>query len=225
MPIDRNRIQALCFDVDGTLRDTDDQYVNRLAKWLKGIKYLFPDKDEHRAARRIVMGLETPAHFFYRIFDWLHIDDEMVDIGDWLHNKQLLKPKNEFLIVPQADTCLSQLAQHFPMAVVSARSERGTMAFLNHSEFTGLFQCIATGQTAPRTKPRPDPIFWAAEQMGISPENCLMIGDTTVDILAGRAAGAQTVGVLSGFGLEKELIHAGADLILDSVADLPPILL
>jgi phosphoglycolate phosphatase len=52
-----------------------------------------------------------------------------------------------------------------------------------------------------------------------------MIGDTTVDIRAGVNAGAQTVGVLSGFGHEKELVKAGADIILDSVADLPDVLL
>jgi phosphoglycolate phosphatase len=63
--------------------------------------------------------------------------------------------------------------------------------------------------------------LWAAEKMGVPPENCLMIGDTTVDIRAGRAAGAQTIGVLSGFGYERELIKAGADDIIDSIADLP----
>ena len=47
-----------------------------------------------------------------------------------------------------------------------------------------------------------------------------MIGDTTVDIRAGRAAGAQTVGVLCGFGHEKELRRAGADLILAQTAQL-----
>ena len=47
-----------------------------------------------------------------------------------------------------------------------------------------------------------------------------MIGDTTVDIRAGRAAGAQTVGVLCGFGSERELRRAGADLILASTAEL-----
>jgi phosphoglycolate phosphatase-like HAD superfamily hydrolase len=225
MPIDPKRVQALCFDVDGTLRDTDDQYVDRLAKWLQVIRFLLPQGDARSAARQIVMGLEAPAHFFYRILDWLTIDDELVGIGDWLHKKELLKPKNEFLIVSQADTCLSSLAPAFPMAVVSARGERGTMAFLDYFDFTGLFDCIATGQTAPRTKPWPDPVLWAAEKMGVSPENCLMIGDTTVDIRAGRAAGAQTLGVLSGFGLEKELMKAKADQIVESIADLPEILL
>ena len=38
--------------------------------------------------------------------------------------------------------------------------------------------------------------------MGVAPRDCLMIGDTTIDIRTGRAAGAQTVGVLCGFGTE-----------------------
>ena len=56
--------------------------------------------------------------------------------------------------------------------------------------------------------------------MGVSTSACLMIGDTPVDILTGKNAGAQTVGVLCGFGEEKELEQAGADLILNSTADL-----
>ena len=48
-----------------------------------------------------------------------------------------------------------------------------------------------------------------------------MIGDTTVDMRAGKAAGAQTVGVLCGFGEEDELRQLGADLILNSTSDLP----
>jgi len=47
-----------------------------------------------------------------------------------------------------------------------------------------------------------------------------MIGDTVTDIQAGKRAGAQTVGVLCGFGEEKVLKHAGADLIIDNTPDL-----
>ena len=64
----------------------------------------------------------------------------------------------------------------------------------------------------------PDPILFVARQMGVSPEACLMIGDTTVDMRAGRAAGAITVGVLCGFGQEVELLRAGADLILPTTS-------
>ena len=61
--------------------------------------------------------------------------------------------------------------------------------------------------------------------MGVSAEECLMIGDTTVDILAARAAGAQSIGVLCGFGEEKELENAGADLIIEQTSFIPNILL
>ena len=60
--------------------------------------------------------------------------------------------------------------------------------------------------------------------MNVSPENCLMIGDTTVDIRAGKSAGAQTVGVLCGFGEEPELRKMGADEILEDTTGLLGIL-
>jgi phosphoglycolate phosphatase len=52
-----------------------------------------------------------------------------------------------------------------------------------------------------------------------------MIGDTTVDIRAGKAAGAQAIGVLCGFGEEDELLQLGADLILKSTSDLTELFL
>ena len=58
----------------------------------------------------------------------------------------------------------------------------------------------------------------------MAPEACLMVGDTTVDIRAGRAAGAQTVGVLCGFGEADELRKHGADLILPFPSELVHVL-
>ena len=51
-----------------------------------------------------------------------------------------------------------------------------------------------------------------------------MVGDTSVDIRAGRAAGAQTVGVLCGFGEEAELREHAADMILSMTAELVQVL-
>ena len=52
-----------------------------------------------------------------------------------------------------------------------------------------------------------------------------MIGDTTVDMRAGKSAGAQIVGVLCGFGEEPELRKKGADMILKSTPELVELLL
>jgi phosphoglycolate phosphatase len=115
---------------------------------------------------------------------------------------------------------LRQLHGRYPMAIVSARDQKGTMAFLEQFDLVKYFDVIVTGLSAKHTKPYPDPILLAAQKMNVSPENCLMIGDTTVDIRAGKSAGAQTVGVLCGFGEEPELQKMGADLILQDTAKL-----
>ena len=125
--------------------------------------------------------------------------------------------------LPETET-LETLSQRYPLAVVSARDTRTTMEFLDQFNLTGYFKCLATDQTCEHTKPYPDPILWAAREMGVSPEACLMVGDTTVDMRAGKAAGAQTVGVLCGFGEEHELLEHGANAILPMTADLVEIL-
>lgn len=224
MSLDLNRIRALCFDIDGTLRDTDDQYVATFARFFSPLRFILPKLEPKVLARRFVMYLETPANIIYSLPDRFGIDDEIVAFVEYLHRTGLGKRNHRYLLIKGIREMLSLLSQHYPMAVISARPRIGTMGFLEHFELTPFFKFIASAQTTPRTKPWPDPIFWAADQMGVSPETCLMIGDTTVDITAGKAAGTQTAGVLCGFGTKAELEKAGADLIMDSTADLGYIL-
>jgi phosphoglycolate phosphatase-like HAD superfamily hydrolase len=120
---------------------------------------------------------------------------------------------------------LARLKGKYPMSVVSARDENGTMRFLEQFNLAKYFDVIVTGQSAKHTKPYPDPVLFAAQKMNVRPDECLMIGDTTVDIRAGRSAGAQTVGVLCGFGEEPELIKQGADMILKSTHELADVLI
>ena len=99
------------------------------------------------------------------------------------------------------------------------------MAFLDHFELTSFFKTVVTAQTAPRTKPWPDPVHWAADSLGVQVENCVLVGDTTVDLRAGSAAGAQTVGVLCGFGEETELRSYAPGEILERTPQLVDLLL
>ena len=215
MSLDLSRIKALCFDIDGTLSDTDDLYERKVLRFFP--RFLF--KDPAHAARRFIMWIESPGNALLGLADTLGIDDEMVAIISWLsrHRKHSLK---KFLLVPGVDEMLKQLHGRYPMAVVSTRDENGTMAFLEHFDLVKYFDAIVTGLSAEHTKPYPDPILLAARKMGVNPEACLMIGDTTVDIRAGKSAGAQTVGVLCGFGEEPELRKMGADLILTDTTKL-----
>lgn len=223
MPIDATRIQAICFDVDGTLSDTDDLYTGKLEKVLKTLRFLFPRKDPAILARRIVMAVETPGNFLIGLPDVIGFDDEIYAFVDFLARHSRTKPK-EHRVIPGVHEMLVELSRNHALAVVSARDERTTRMFLDHSQLTPYFQHIATAQTCEHTKPFPDPILWAAKKLDVPVEACLMVGDTTVDIRAGRAAGTQTIGVLCGFGVRAELEHQGADLILETTSDLTNLL-
>jgi len=219
MPLDISRIKALCFDVDGTLSDTDDLYVQKVTKFFP--RFLFKDPDH--SARRFVMWVEAPGNAMLGLADTLHLDDEMVAVIDWLSRHRKLSDK-KFLLIPGVDEMLKKLHGHFPMSVVSARDEKGTMRFLEQYDLAKYFDAIVTGLSAVHTKPYPDPVLLAAKKMNVSPEHCLMIGDTTVDIRAGKSAGTQTLGVLCGFGEEPELRQIGADEIVEDTTKLLEIL-
>lgn len=73
--------------------------------------------------------------------------------------------------------------------------------------------------TYPR-KPNPDGAIVIAEKLGVSPEDCIYVGDTNTDMKTGKAAGMYTVGVTWGFREREELQQSGADIIIDRVEDL-----
>jgi HAD superfamily hydrolase (TIGR01509 family) len=221
MSLDPGRIRALCFDVDGTLSDTDDLYARKVTRLLRLVPFL---PNPERLARRLVMWGEAPGNALLGLTDTIGLDDEAIALIDWLYRHRT-KRWRQFLLVPDVDTMLARLHSHYPMAVISARDEAGTLAFLEQFNLTKYFDVIVTALSARHTKPYPDPILLAARKMGVPPEACLMTGDTTVDICAGRLAGAQTVGVLCGFGEEAELRRKGADWILPSTADLADLIL
>lgn len=216
MSLNLSRIRAICFDIDGTLSDTDDLWVNRALALVQPFQRILPKVESQTMARRLIMELETPGNFVYYLLDYAGLDLFAGRVYNWI-NHSLIHPRpKKYLMVPDTKETILSLASRFPLSVVSARDRKGTQGFLDSFDLQPYFKSIATSQTCRYTKPFPDPIIWAARQMGVEPHECLMVGDTVVDIRAGKAAGAQTVGVLCGFGEEKELLRAGADLILPS---------
>lgn len=220
MALDISRIKALCFDVDGTLSDTDDLYVHKIARFFP--RFLF--KDPQHAARRFVMWVEAPGNALLGLTDTIGLDDEIAAIVEWISRHQKRQSKT-FWLIPGVDKMLARLQGYYPMAIVSARDEDGTMRFLKQFDLEKYFDVVVTGQSAEHTKPYPDPILLAAKRMNIKPEDCVMIGDTTVDMRAGKSAGTQIVGVLCGFGEEPELRRKGANLIVKSTSELADVLL
>lgn len=222
MALNIKKIRAICFDIDGTLNETDDHFINRAEILLWPLKIFLSNWEVKLLARRIVMGFEAPANLVYSWLDALGADHLLAEMMKRTSGKGYRK-KN-FILVEDTPIMLKQLSKNYHLAIVSARDESSTLEFLEKFELNKYFQVIVTSQTCEHTKPFPDPLLHAARMMGVKAENCLMVGDTTVDMKTGRRAGTQTAGVLCGFGTEKELLRTGADVILSSTADLLEIL-
>ena len=211
-PIPFDKIQGWFFDLDGTLMDTDDQAVERLAQRLR----FLGDERAHRLARRMVMAGETPMNYAITAVDMVGLDAVLFGVRRMLH----VRADPTFRLIEGVKPLLAHLAERATLAVVSTRCAEDAAEFLRQHDLAGYFKLIVTNTTTKRLKPHPEPVLYAADQLGLSPEVCMMVGDTTMDVLSGRRASAWTVGVLCGFGEEAELRRAGAHLVLPSTADL-----
>ena len=219
LPLDRARIRALLFDVDGTLSDSDDHMVSRIASKLKFVDRLLKSGTANRVARTFVHFTETPGNWLLQVADRLNLDNLLAAFLDRRANQKEAELQN-FPAIVGIVPMLKILSERYPLAIVSARNEVTTRHFLRLNQLEEFFPVVVTSQTCKRTKPFADPLLYAAKQLGVPVENCLMIGDTVTDIRAAKAAGAQSLSVLCGFGLEKELRRAGTQEILVSTSEL-----
>jgi HAD superfamily hydrolase (TIGR01549 family) len=211
-------VEAILFDLDGTLIDTDDVMIERVARWLQPLARLFSQEDPKRLLRRAIMASEGPTNAFLTLLDILGLDDELFALGDRLRRLRGLRTPANFQPVDGVVEAVRELSGRYPLGVVTTRSQRDAWAFLEQHALADCFSVIVTHEDTWRLKPHPEPIRYAAEQLGVAVGRCIMVGDTDVDVRSAKAAGAYAVGVLCGFGERGDL--AGADLILENTAEL-----
>ena len=86
--------------------------------------------------------------------------------------------------------------------------------------FNGLIDVAIGDSDATRTKPEPDMVYKAIEELGVDKESCIYIGDTDVDIETARNSGMDCISVSWGFRLCSELEEYGATMIADCAEDI-----
>lgn len=217
--LETDRIKALIFDVDGTLSDSDDRMVETLYERLLFLRSVFPGERLLRFSRWFIHSAEGPGNWFLEMADRLNLDHLIAAYFDRRANSKAHLP-HHFPLIPGVMPMLETLIGRYPVAIVTARNEVTTREFLHINALDDYFPIVISSQTCKKTKPFPEPLLHAAEQMNVPIENCLMIGDTVTDVRAALAAGAQSLSVLCGFGQEKELRRSGTHAILDSTAQL-----
>jgi phosphoglycolate phosphatase-like HAD superfamily hydrolase len=222
--LDASLYDAVLFDLDGTLVETDNRWAKQLESRLAWLKRVSPRTDLETLSHTLVMSIETPGNYVIAALERLHLAKYLSGISDHVRRSKGLATQEGHEIVAGSVVLLDSLQKRFRLAVVTTRARPEARAFIEGLGLARFFPVVITRQDVLRMKPHPEPLLKAAAQLGVSSTRCIMVGDTSMDMHSARRAGALAVGVLSGFGTRRELERSGAQVILPFAADLEGLL-
>ena len=124
-------------------------------------------------------------------------------------------------LYPDAKEVIQALnAAGWLLGVATGKSKRGLDAVFDTHEIGHHFVTTQTSDNGPG-KPAPDMLYRALRETGVEAHNTVMIGDTTFDMEMAMNAGVPAIGVSWGYHTDRELLAAGARVIVHGFQDLP----
>jgi phosphoglycolate phosphatase len=215
-------VGAIAFDLDGTILDTIHDLAAAVNALLAELGYPplpkaeirdFVGKGMPNLVRRALASVNgvPPAA----------IDD--AEVKDALtryqaHYASLLG--RETRLYPGVREGLDRLqAMGLPLAVITNKATRFVRPHLDHAGLTGYFRVLVGGDDLPAKKPAPDPLLHVAARLGVVPAELLMVGDSTNDAQAARAAGCPVLILPYGYNEGEPVENIDADGIVPSLLD------
>ncbi|MBE0585545.1 MAG: HAD-IA family hydrolase [Desulfofustis sp.] len=114
------------------------------------------------------------------------------------------------------DEMLRRLASHkLNLAILSNKPDEFTKLCATRFFPDIAFSAVCGQRDGHPRKPDPRPALEIAAGVGTSPESCWFVGDSSVDMATGKAAGMRCIGVSWGFRTADELVTAGAEVVID----------
>lgn len=211
-------IDAVLFDCDGTLADSEPMISSSLVDALRDLGFTTTVE----AVRRVIgpplsemaealTGPLTPAQHTL-----LH--------ERYFHHAIPRRPGVRPL--PGAEPLLDALREHgLPLAMVTNKIERSTAAQIAQFGWDGRFGAVVCADSVPNPKPAPDPAIEALRRLSVAPHRAAFVGDTESDTLCARAAGIAMIIGLTGTRSAGALRAAGATHVVDSLDRVLPLLL
>ncbi|WP_029148832.1 HAD family hydrolase [Methylophilus sp. 5] len=188
-------MQAVLFDLDGTLVDTapDLGYALNLQRERHGLDFL-PEAvirpyASHGSRGLLEIGfglLPTDANFETMRTEYLDLYTQVMT-------------RQPVLFDGMADTLQAIEQRGLRWGIVTNKPRRFTLPMVEHMGLDLRAGAVISGDDAPQPKPSPQTLLLACEQMGIDPQTVLYIGDAERDIQAGNAAGMKTLAALFGY--------------------------
>lgn len=210
--------KCLLFDLDGTLIDSRDDLADsvnltlselNLANLTSETIYNFIGEGVFNLVNRSIsasLGKESDQGFA----------EKGVEIFRGYYAENLVAKTRLYEGVAETLEKLSD----FPKAVITNKPHDFSVLILEKLGISQHFSLIVGGDSLPERKPSPVPLLFAVDNLGFAAEESLMIGDSWVDIEAGKNAKMKTCGCIYGFRGKGELDKAEADFLIEKFSDL-----
>jgi HAD superfamily hydrolase (TIGR01509 family) len=212
-------LRGVILDLDGTIADSIDFFYGLTCEVLAEAGLPLPARVDVLDA--IARGLTPPSRFLPDDFPDREAFVERVYRSRW--PEWVARYGREVAPLPGACEAVESLhRQGLRIALVT--SSMGAAALLERWGIRPLFDVVVGREDVSAIKPDPEPILSGLSRLGLSSAEALGVGDSPLDARAGRAAGIDTVGVLTGAGTEAQLRAEGVSAILASLAELPDFL-
>ena len=200
--------------MDGTIVDSTEAYIEaaRIA-----FRTIGQEPPSYKTALEIPKRLEQG----YSILDITKGDSERF-LSSYLETYYSIT-KQKTRLIPNVSAALSVLSEKNKVALITMRYVPKE-AIIKELEFFGIsrhFSFVVTALDTRKPKPSPEALLRCVKALDIEIVDCIIAGDSVNDVRAGKAAGAQTVAVLSGLFQSEELLKEHPDLILNDVTALP----
>ena len=211
-------MKACIFDLDGTLTNTLESMTYSVNLTLEEMGLSKITKDQCRLfvgnGARVLMEKSLKAA---GDTDASRIEEGM-EIYGRIFDRNCTYHVTPYEGIPEMLKALKDKGIH--LAVLSNKPDRQTVKVVKAIFGEELFDYAQGQKEGIRRKPEPDGVWYLIEQMHVSKEECLYIGDSEVDAATGRNAGLKTIGVLWGFRDRKTLETAGADHLIERPEEL-----
>ena len=207
---------ALLFDLDGTLIDSVYEHVDAWASALRDSGIILPKWKIHR---RIGMSGQSFVKELLReqIVNARGISIERLEKR---HAANFTRQIPTLKTLPGARELLKHLSRIGVRWAIATSGERSQANRLLEGLDIPKSIPVVTGDDVKRAKPSPDVFVVAAEKLGTTVSESVVVGDSPWDLLAAARRNGLGVGLLSGGYADEELWRAGAIRVYDSPADL-----
>ena len=111
-------------------------------------------------------------------------------------------------------------AKGYRLAIITNKPFEFVQPILDGLELNGLFESILGGDSLDKRKPDPLPLHYTCDKLGVSVEECVMVGDSKNDIIAANSANMQSVGLTYGYNYGEDINEHGPDISIDDFADM-----